>query len=134
MRVVHEAAVRQSLVQLQHRNTCRKTDVVPILRRSAAQIFDVTGSEEHMYVCHTQTLREEKQTYEKEMVSMRARYEEDAVYFKEAQTRALEDLSKKHRTVLETTQVEAEREKNHLLEVSSQGGGSAGDTNGCRFG
>ncbi|XP_023652992.2 protein FAM184A isoform X2 [Paramormyrops kingsleyae] len=66
------------------------------------------------------TLREEKQTYEKEMMSMRVRYEEDAVYFKEAQTRALEDLSKKHRAVLETTQVEAEREKNHLLEEMEQ--------------
>uniref|UniRef100_A0A8C8LYP7 Protein FAM184A/B N-terminal domain-containing protein n=1 Tax=Oncorhynchus tshawytscha TaxID=74940 RepID=A0A8C8LYP7_ONCTS len=61
------------------------------------------------------TLREEKQMYEKEMVNMRAKYEDDAAHFKESQTRALEELSKKHRTTLENTQTTAETERSWLL-------------------
>uniref|UniRef100_A0A8C7NDE0 Family with sequence similarity 184 member Ab n=1 Tax=Oncorhynchus mykiss TaxID=8022 RepID=A0A8C7NDE0_ONCMY len=57
----------------------------------------------------------EKQVYEKEMVNMRAKYEDDAAHFKESQTRALEELSKKHRTTLENTQTTAEKEKSRLL-------------------
>lgn len=51
-------------------------------------------------------------------MNLRAKYQEDASHFKEAQTRALEDLSKKHRTTLESAQNTAEREKNRLLAVS----------------
>ncbi|KAG5846652.1 hypothetical protein ANANG_G00117260 [Anguilla anguilla] len=66
------------------------------------------------------TLREEKQAYEKEIMNLRAKYQEDASHFKEAQTRALEDLSKKHRATLENAQNAAEREKNRLLAEMEQ--------------
>uniref|UniRef100_A0A8C8JI40 Protein FAM184A/B N-terminal domain-containing protein n=1 Tax=Oncorhynchus tshawytscha TaxID=74940 RepID=A0A8C8JI40_ONCTS len=62
----------------------------------------------------------EKQVYEKEMVNMRAKYEDDAAHFKESQTRALEELSKKHRTTLENTQTTAEKEKSRLLVLRLQ--------------
>uniref|UniRef100_A0AAY5L8H6 Protein FAM184A/B N-terminal domain-containing protein n=1 Tax=Esox lucius TaxID=8010 RepID=A0AAY5L8H6_ESOLU len=61
---------------------------------------------------------EKKQMYEKEMMNMQAKYEDDAAHFKESQTRALEELSKKHRQTLENTQTTAEKEKNRLLAVS----------------
>ncbi|CAB1342792.1 unnamed protein product [Coregonus sp. 'balchen'] len=50
------------------------------------------------------TLREEKQVYEKEMMNMRAKYEDDAAHFKESQTRALEELER----------LSLEEQKNHL--------------------
>lgn len=73
-----------------------------------------------MCVCvsFAQALREEKQSYEKEMMNMRAKYEEDAAHFKESQSRALEEISKKHRATLESTQSASEKDKNRLLAVS----------------
>lgn len=65
-----------------------------------------------------QTLREEKQAYEKELMNLRSKYEEDTAHFKESQSRALEELSKKHRAALESTQSSAEKEKGRLLAVS----------------
>ncbi|CAB1340324.1 unnamed protein product [Coregonus sp. 'balchen'] len=65
------------------------------------------------------TLREEKQVYEKEMLNMRTKYEDDTAHFKESQTRALEELSKKHWTTLENTQTTAEKEKSRLLALGS---------------
>uniref|UniRef100_A0A8C9RST9 Family with sequence similarity 184 member A n=1 Tax=Scleropages formosus TaxID=113540 RepID=A0A8C9RST9_SCLFO len=53
-------------------------------------------------------------------VTVKGLYEEEAAHFKEAQTRALEELSKKHRATLESTQNEAEREKNRLLAEMEQ--------------
>uniref|UniRef100_A0A3P9AH72 Protein FAM184A/B N-terminal domain-containing protein n=1 Tax=Esox lucius TaxID=8010 RepID=A0A3P9AH72_ESOLU len=58
--------------------------------------------------------------YEKEMMNMQAKYEDDAAHFKESQTRALEELSKKHRQTLENTQTTAEKEKNRLLAEMEQ--------------
>ena len=66
-----------------------------------------------------QTLREKKQIYEKEMMNLRSKYEEDAAHFKESQTRALEELSKKHRLTLENTHTSAEKDKSRLLAVST---------------
>ncbi|XP_041716567.1 protein FAM184A-like isoform X3 [Coregonus clupeaformis] len=66
------------------------------------------------------TLREEKQVYEKEMLNMRTKYEDDTAHFKESQTRALEELSKKHWTTLENTQTTAEKEKSRLLAEMEQ--------------
>ncbi|KAJ8270726.1 hypothetical protein GJAV_G00118560 [Gymnothorax javanicus] len=66
------------------------------------------------------TLRDEKQAYEKEIMNLRAKYQEDASHFKEAQTRALEEMSKKHRATLESAQNTAEREKNRLLAEMEQ--------------
>lgn len=65
-----------------------------------------------------QNLREEKQAYEKELMNLRNRYEEETSHFRETQSRALEELSKKHRAALENTQSSAEKEKNRLLAVS----------------
>ncbi|XP_046877089.1 protein FAM184A isoform X4 [Hypomesus transpacificus] len=66
------------------------------------------------------TLREEKQIYEKEMMNLRSKYEEDAAHFKESQTRALEELSKKHRLTLENTHTSAEKDKSRLLAEMEQ--------------
>ncbi|KAI4895692.1 hypothetical protein NFI96_024784 [Prochilodus magdalenae] len=64
---------------------------------------------------HMTTLREEKQGYEKDLMSLRSKYEEDTAHFKEAQSRALDELSKKHRAALESIQTSSEKEKNRLL-------------------
>ncbi|XP_076873999.1 protein FAM184A isoform X2 [Brachyhypopomus gauderio] len=61
------------------------------------------------------SLREEKQVYEKELLSLRSQHEEDAAHFREAQGRAIEELSKKHRAALESTQSAAEKERHRLL-------------------
>uniref|UniRef100_A0A4W4ESZ2 Protein FAM184A/B N-terminal domain-containing protein n=1 Tax=Electrophorus electricus TaxID=8005 RepID=A0A4W4ESZ2_ELEEL len=61
----------------------------------------------------------EKQVYEKEVLSLRTQHEEDAAHFREAQGRTLEELSKKHRATLESTQSTAEKEKHRLLAVSA---------------
>lgn len=51
---------------------------------------------------------------------MRAQFEEEASQMKESQTRALEDLAKKHRVTLENTLNIAEKDKNRLLAVSTK--------------
>lgn len=65
-----------------------------------------------------QSLREEKQIYEKELINLRVRYEEETAHFKDTHSRAVEDLSRKHRAALENTQSISEKEKNRLLSVS----------------
>uniref|UniRef100_A0A672PMF8 Family with sequence similarity 184 member A n=1 Tax=Sinocyclocheilus grahami TaxID=75366 RepID=A0A672PMF8_SINGR len=64
------------------------------------------------------SLREEKQIYEKELMNLRAKYEEDTAHFKDAHSWALDEISRKHRAALENTQSFSEKEKNRLLSVS----------------
>uniref|UniRef100_A0A8C7WUU2 Family with sequence similarity 184 member Aa n=1 Tax=Oryzias sinensis TaxID=183150 RepID=A0A8C7WUU2_9TELE len=70
-----------------------------------------------------QSLREDHQGYEKELSRLRAHYEEEALRFKEAQVRALEELEEKHRTIREEalsicTKVNmANQEVSHLQEL-----------------
>ncbi|KAL0164984.1 hypothetical protein M9458_040737, partial [Cirrhinus mrigala] len=61
------------------------------------------------------SIREEKQIYEKELMNLRAKYEEDTAHFKDSHSRALDELSRKHRAALENTQSISEKEKNRLL-------------------
>uniref|UniRef100_A0A8C2DTE0 Family with sequence similarity 184 member A n=1 Tax=Cyprinus carpio TaxID=7962 RepID=A0A8C2DTE0_CYPCA len=61
------------------------------------------------------SLREEKQIYEKELMNLRAKYEEDTAHFKDAHSRALDEISRKHRVALENTQSVSEKERNRLL-------------------
>ncbi|XP_061756892.1 protein FAM184A isoform X1 [Nerophis ophidion] len=61
------------------------------------------------------TLREEKASHEKDMVSLRTRYEDDSNQLKENQTRILDDVNKKHRVTLESLLSNAEKDKNRLL-------------------
>ncbi|XP_016392957.1 protein FAM184A-like [Sinocyclocheilus rhinocerous] len=61
------------------------------------------------------SLREEKQIYEKELMNLCAKYEEDTAHFKDSHSRALDELSRKHRAVLENTQSVSEKERNRLL-------------------
>uniref|UniRef100_A0A672YI19 Family with sequence similarity 184 member A n=1 Tax=Sphaeramia orbicularis TaxID=375764 RepID=A0A672YI19_9TELE len=65
-------------------------------------------------------LREEKSSHEKDMSSIRGRYEEEASQMKESQARALEDVAKKHRVTLENALSNAEKDKNRLLAVSTR--------------
>lgn len=51
---------------------------------------------------------------------MRAQFEDEASQMKESQARALEELAKKHRVTLENTLNIAEKDKNHLLAVSTK--------------
>lgn len=67
-----------------------------------------------------QSLREERQGYEKELARLRGKYEEEAVRFKEAQVRALEELAEKHREEQQEAQSAAEREKNLLMAEMGQ--------------
>lgn len=52
------------------------------------------------------------------MSNMRAQFEDEASQMKESQSRALDDLAKKHRVTLENTLSIAEKNKNRLLAVS----------------
>uniref|UniRef100_A0A672YGE3 Family with sequence similarity 184 member A n=1 Tax=Sphaeramia orbicularis TaxID=375764 RepID=A0A672YGE3_9TELE len=67
-----------------------------------------------------EALREEKSSHEKDMSSIRGRYEEEASQMKESQARALEDVAKKHRVTLENALSNAEKDKNRLLAVSTR--------------
>uniref|UniRef100_A0A8C2DT60 Family with sequence similarity 184 member A n=1 Tax=Cyprinus carpio TaxID=7962 RepID=A0A8C2DT60_CYPCA len=58
------------------------------------------------------------QIYEKELMNLRAKYEEDTAHFKDAHSRALDEISRKHRVALENTQSVSEKERNRLLSVS----------------
>uniref|UniRef100_A0A8C5G1X9 Protein FAM184A/B N-terminal domain-containing protein n=1 Tax=Gouania willdenowi TaxID=441366 RepID=A0A8C5G1X9_GOUWI len=60
-------------------------------------------------------LREEKSSHEKYVNGMRSRYEEESGQMKESQTRALDEVAKKHRMTLENALANAEKEKNRLL-------------------
>lgn len=51
-------------------------------------------------------------------MNLRAKYEEDTAHFKDSHSRALDELSRKHRAALENTQSISEKEKNRLLSVS----------------
>lgn len=67
-----------------------------------------------------QTLHEEKTSHEKDMCNVRVQYEEEVRQMKEGQTRALEDVGKKHRVTLENALSSTERDKNRLLAVSTR--------------
>uniref|UniRef100_A0A4W5ME57 Family with sequence similarity 184 member Aa n=1 Tax=Hucho hucho TaxID=62062 RepID=A0A4W5ME57_9TELE len=72
----------------------------------------------HQVLSLEQSLREERQGYEKELARLRGKYEEEGVRFKEAQAQALEELSEKHRATQESAQNAAEKENNLLMAVS----------------
>ncbi|XP_036405058.1 protein FAM184A isoform X1 [Megalops cyprinoides] len=117
--MTHEAAIRD----LESEKARLKDKVLRLEEeRGALQSKSQALDERHrqQILSLEKTLREEKQVYEKEMMNMRAKYEEDAAHFREAQTRALEELSKKHRATLESTQNAAEREKKRLLAEMEQ--------------
>ncbi|XP_039603584.1 protein FAM184A isoform X3 [Polypterus senegalus] len=111
--MTHEAAIRDleseksrlkdKVVRLEEERSLLQTKLQNIDERQKQQILSLEKA-----------LKEEKQIYEKEIMSIRAKYEEEAAHFKEAQARALEELSKKHRATLESTQSTAEREKKRL--------------------
>uniref|UniRef100_A0A669E1Q4 Family with sequence similarity 184 member A n=1 Tax=Oreochromis niloticus TaxID=8128 RepID=A0A669E1Q4_ORENI len=62
---------------------------------------------------------EKKVSHEKDVNSLRGRYEEETSQMKESQARALEEVAKKNRVTLETTLNNAEKDKNRLLAVST---------------
>ncbi|KAG5277028.1 hypothetical protein AALO_G00112690 [Alosa alosa] len=117
--MTHEAAIRDL-----ESEKCRLKDKVQRLdeEREALQnkSHALEDRQKNQIVNLEKALREEKQSYEKEMMNMRAKYEEDAAHFKESQSRALEEISKKHRATLESTQSTAEKEKNRLLAEMEQ--------------
>uniref|UniRef100_A0A8C7TMV6 Protein FAM184A/B N-terminal domain-containing protein n=1 Tax=Oncorhynchus mykiss TaxID=8022 RepID=A0A8C7TMV6_ONCMY len=74
----------------------------------------------HQVLSLEQSLREERQGYEKELARLRGKYEEEGVRFKEAQAQALEELSEKHRATQESAQNAAEKENNLLMEMGQE--------------
>ncbi|XP_036819424.1 protein FAM184A isoform X1 [Oncorhynchus mykiss] len=74
----------------------------------------------HQVLSLEQSLREERQGYEKELARLRGKYEEEGVRFKEAQAQALEELSEKHRATQESAQNAAEKENNLLMAEMGQ--------------
>uniref|UniRef100_A0AAZ3SPK3 Protein FAM184A/B N-terminal domain-containing protein n=1 Tax=Oncorhynchus tshawytscha TaxID=74940 RepID=A0AAZ3SPK3_ONCTS len=113
--MTHEAAIRD----LESEKSRLKDKVIRLEEERGAlqnKTHALDDRQRQQILSLEKTLREEKQVYEKEMVNMRAKYEDDAAHFKESQTRALEELSKKHRTTLENTQTTAEKEKSRLLQ------------------
>ncbi|KAJ7991286.1 hypothetical protein DPEC_G00295750 [Dallia pectoralis] len=67
-----------------------------------------------------QSLRVERQGYEKELARLRGKYEEEAVRFKEAESQALEELSEIHRLTQESVQNAAAKEKDLLMAEMGQ--------------
>uniref|UniRef100_A0AAV2KFA2 Protein FAM184A/B N-terminal domain-containing protein n=1 Tax=Knipowitschia caucasica TaxID=637954 RepID=A0AAV2KFA2_KNICA len=59
--------------------------------------------------------REERASHEKDIGSLRARYEEEACQMKDGQAKTLEEVSKKHRLSLENALNCAEKDKTRLL-------------------
>ncbi|XP_062407484.1 protein FAM184A isoform X1 [Sardina pilchardus] len=117
--MTHEAAIRDL-----ESEKCRLKDKVQRLDEERGALQNKSQAledrQKNQIVNLEKALREEKQSYEKEMMNMRAKYEEDAGHFKESQSRALEEISKKHRAALESTQSTAEKEKNRLLAEMEQ--------------
>uniref|UniRef100_A0A4W5NKP8 Family with sequence similarity 184 member A n=1 Tax=Hucho hucho TaxID=62062 RepID=A0A4W5NKP8_9TELE len=111
--MTHEAAIRDL-----ESEKSRLKDKVIRLEEERGALQNKTHALDDRQRQQILSLEKEKQVYEKEMVNMRAKYEDDAAHFKESQTRALEELSKKHWTTLENTQTTAEKEKSRLLAVS----------------
>uniref|UniRef100_A0A673Y6A9 Family with sequence similarity 184 member A n=1 Tax=Salmo trutta TaxID=8032 RepID=A0A673Y6A9_SALTR len=111
--MTHEAAIRDL-----ESEKSRLKDKVIRLEEERGALQNKTHALDDRQRQQILSLEKEKQVYEKEMVNMRAKYEDDAAHFKESQTRALEELSKKHRTTLENTKTSAETEKSRLLAVS----------------
>uniref|UniRef100_A0A8C5DQE5 Protein FAM184A/B N-terminal domain-containing protein n=1 Tax=Gouania willdenowi TaxID=441366 RepID=A0A8C5DQE5_GOUWI len=64
--------------------------------------------------------KQQIQSLEKYVNGMRSRYEEESGQMKESQTRALDEVAKKHRMTLENALANAEKEKNRLLELEQQ--------------
>nr|XP_029532677.1 protein FAM184A-like isoform X3 [Oncorhynchus nerka] len=117
--MTHEAAIRD----LESEKSRLKDKVIRLEEERGAlqnKTHALDDRQRQQILSLEKTLREEKQVYEKEMVNMRAKYEDDAAHFKESQTRALEELSKRHRTTLENTQTTAEKEKSRLLAEMEQ--------------
>ncbi|XP_062858500.1 protein FAM184A isoform X2 [Trichomycterus rosablanca] len=117
--MTHEAAIRDlesersrlkdKVVRLEEERGALQNKSQILEERQRLQIFTLD-----------KTLREEKQCYEKELMNLRNKYEEAAAHFREAQSRAIEELSKKHRAALENNQSAAERERNRLLTEMEQ--------------
>ncbi|RXN01509.1 Protein FAM184A [Acipenser ruthenus] len=113
MQMTHEAAIRD----LESEKSRLKDKLTRLeeergLLQSKSQSMD--ESQKQQILALEKALKDAKQSYEKEMVNIRARYEEEAALFKETQAKALEELSKKHRVTLETTQSTGERERKML--------------------
>uniref|UniRef100_A0A671NPD6 Protein FAM184A-like n=1 Tax=Sinocyclocheilus anshuiensis TaxID=1608454 RepID=A0A671NPD6_9TELE len=79
--------------------------------RQRQQILSLEKDNSHLKRSH-------QQIYEKELMNLCAKYEEDTAHFKDSHSRALDELSRKHRAVLENTQSVSEKERNRLLSVS----------------
>ncbi|XP_058880493.1 protein FAM184A-like isoform X2 [Acipenser ruthenus] len=113
MQMTHEAAIRD----LESEKSRLKDKLTRLeeergLLQSKSQSMD--ESQKQQILALEKALKDAKQSYEKEMVNIRARYEEEAALFKETQAKALEELSKKHQVTLQTTQSTGERERKML--------------------
>ncbi|XP_041109035.1 protein FAM184A isoform X1 [Polyodon spathula] len=120
MQMTHEAAIRD----LESEKSRLKDKLAHLeeergLLQSKSQSMDERQKQQILAL--EKALKDEKQSYEKEMVNIRAKYEEEAALFKETQAKVLEELSKKHRATVETTQTTGEREKKMLqMEMEQQ--------------
>ncbi|MGH0175790.1 UNVERIFIED_CONTAM: hypothetical protein FKN15_071606 [Acipenser sinensis] len=117
MQMTHEAAIRD----LESEKSRLKDKLTRLeeergLLQSKSQSMD--ESQKQQILALEKALKDAKQSYEKEMVNIRARYEEEAALFKETQAKALEELSKKHRATVETTQSTGERERKMLQTIT----------------
>ncbi|XP_033872821.3 protein FAM184A-like isoform X2 [Acipenser ruthenus] len=120
MQMTHEAAIRD----LESEKSRLKDKLARLeeergLLQSKSQSMDERQKQQILAL--EKALKEDKQSYEKEMVNIRAKYEEEAAQFKETQAKVLEELSKQHQATVETTQTTGEREKKMLqMEMEQQ--------------
>ncbi|XP_038575631.1 protein FAM184A-like isoform X4 [Micropterus salmoides] len=117
--MAHEATIRnldQEQSRLKEKISRLEEEREALLNQSQA------ASEQHrQHVLKLeQSLREEHQGYEKELSRLRAHYEEEALRFREAQVRALEEMEEKHKAMREEAQQEKEEEKKLLMTKMSQ--------------
>ncbi|KAG7263904.1 hypothetical protein CRUP_021223 [Coryphaenoides rupestris] len=124
--LLHKASQIGSLqaTQMSHETTIRDLDQEQA--RLKDQISRLEGERVTMVqawglrdgLVSSQSLREEHQRYEKELCRLRARYEEEALRFKEAQVRSLEEMEERQRALREEVRQEKEEEKELLITIS----------------
>ncbi|XP_046886807.1 protein FAM184A isoform X1 [Hypomesus transpacificus] len=118
--------------QMSHEATIRDLDCEQIRLREKIHRLDeeresllnqAQGADEQhkqQVLALEQSLREERQGYERDLARLRGRYEEEAVRLGEEQAKALEELEDKHRAVQEDAQSAAERERSLLVAEMGQ--------------
>ncbi|XP_072299635.1 protein FAM184A isoform X2 [Eucyclogobius newberryi] len=112
--MTHEAAIRD----LDNERSRLKDKVVRLEEEREATVTQGQALDERQkqqIQSLEKALREERTSHDKDVGSLRARYEEESSQMKDGQAKTLEEVSKKHRLSLENALNSAEKDKTRLL-------------------